>query len=386
MLPVAPPPAVPPKFTAPVVVTHAAQATWGPPALAIDEHGRRLVAWVAHGRIVVRGRAISGRGASPPSLALAPDGSAAALWSRELKRGRKLLELAIAPPGGRFGRPRRLADVHGTIDARVFAAGGRFVTFWRSHGIHYAVGSGPATKLADADIDSDPSAVAGPAGEIVAAWRAPFADDAKAMTATLPADATAFGPAQEVPNYPGGGGSSPPQAFAGPGGTALAFVPYGQPWKLQVSRPGEAPRTVASIRNNHSATVSVDGPRVALPQTGAVAAWAVMRAKFEEDVPVAGRVEAAVQGPDGSFSPPVRLTPGREFPESGISVAATRAAAVVFWQSGKRVRYVVRSGDRWTRARSLAGATSSDVAVAAAGDQLIAGWQSGTTVKIATLG
>jgi hypothetical protein len=386
MLPLAPPPAVPPPaFAAPVVVTRTAQATWGPPALAIDEQGRRLVAWVAHGRIVVRGRAISGRGASPPSLALAPDGSAAALWSRELKRGRKLLELAIAPPGGRFGRPRRLADVHGTIDARVFAAGGRFVTFWHSHGIHYAVGSGPATKLADADIDSDPSAAAGPAGEVVAAWRTPFADDAKAMTATLPAGAAAFGPAQELPNYPGGGGSSPPEAFAGPGGTALAFVPYGQPWKLQVIPAGGAPRTVASVKSNRSATVSVDGPRVALPQTGAVAAWAVTRTKFEDDVPVAGRVEAAVQQPDGSFSPPLRLTPGREFPESGISVAATRAAAVVLWQSGKRLRYVVRSGDRWARASSLPGATSSDVAVAAAGDHLIAGWQSGTTVKVATL-
>jgi len=127
MLPLAPPASVPPRpalvaqakpprFAAPTVVTRTATATWGPPALAIDERGRRLVAWVAHGRVVAGGRAISRRGAGPPSLALAPDGSAAALWSRELKRGRKLLELSIAPPGGRFGRPRRLADVHGTID------------------------------------------------------------------------------------------------------------------------------------------------------------------------------------------------------------------------------------------------------------------------------
>ncbi len=46
---------------------------------------------------------------------------------------------------------------------------------------------------------------------------------------------------------------------------------------------------------------------------------------------------------------------------------------------------VVRSGDRWTRASSLPGATSSDIAVAAAGDDLIAGRQLGTTVKVATL-
>src|SRR3954447_26730958 len=72
MLPLAPPPAAPPpRFAAPLVVTRSAQATSGPPALAINEQGRRLVAWIAHGRIVVRGRAISARGASVPSLALA---------------------------------------------------------------------------------------------------------------------------------------------------------------------------------------------------------------------------------------------------------------------------------------------------------------------------
>lgn len=398
MLPLAPPatepprpaPAIvaaarPPRFSAPIVITRAAMATRGPPALAVDEQGRRLVAWVAHGRIVVRGRAISGRGAGPPSLALAPDGSAAALWSRELKRGRKLLELSIAPPGGRFGRPRRLADVHGTIAASVFAAGGRFVSFWRSHGIQYAVGSGPATKLADADIDSDPRAVAGPSGEVVATWRTPFSGGVQAMTATLPPGAAAFGPPSEVPNFPDDGGTAAPLAFGGPGGTALSFVPSGRPWKLQVILAGGAQQTVASVRNNHAGTTSVDGPDIALPQTGAVAAWGVTRTEFEDDVPVAGRVDAAVWQPDGSFSPPVRLTPGHEFPESGISAAATRTAAFVFWQARKRLRYVVHSGDRWTRVRSFPGGSDNGLAVAAAGDHVIAGWQSGTTVKVATL-
>jgi hypothetical protein len=100
---------------------------------------------------------------------------------------------------------------------------------------------------------------------------------------------------------------------------------------------------------------------------------------------VAGRVDAAVRRPDGSFSPPVRLTPGREFPRSGISVAATRTAVVVLWRAGKRVRYVAYSGDRWSRATSLPGGIDSDIAIAAAGDHLIAGWQLGATVKVTTL-
>lgn len=391
MLPLAPPATEPPpRFSAPIVITRDAMATWGPPALAIDEQGRRLVAWVAHRRVVAlrstgRPRAISGRGAGVPSLALAPDGSAAALWTRELTRGRKVLELSIAPRGGRFGRPRRLADVHGTIDASVFAAGGRFVALWRDHAIRYAVGSGPVTKLADSDIDSNLSAAAGPSGELVATWRTPFSGGVQAMTATLPPGASAFGTPSEVPDFPDDGGTSAPLAFGGPGGTALSFVPSGRPWKLQVILAGGAPQTVASVRSNHAATTAVDGPDIALPQTGAVAAWAVTQTKFEGDVPVAGRVDAAVRQPDGSFAPPVRLTPGREFPKSGISVAATRAAAVVLWQAGKRLRYVVHSGDRWARVRSFARASDSDLAVAAAGDHAIAGWQSGTTVKIATL-
>jgi len=275
--------------------------------------------------------------------------------------------------------------VHGTIDARVVAAGGRFVAFWRDRAIRYAVGSGPVTKLADSDIDSSPSAAAGPSGEVVVTWRTPFSGGVQAMTATLPPDAGAFGAPSEVPSFPDDGGTRAPLAFGGPGGTALSFVPAGHPWRLQAIISGGAPRTVASVSNNRSGTVSLDGPHIALPQTGAVAAWALTKTKFEGDVPVAGRVDAAVQLPDGTFSGPVRLTPGREFPESGIAVAPTRTAAAVLWQSGKRVRYVVHSGDRWTRAASLPGATSSDIAVAAAGDHVIAGWQLGTTVKVATL-
>ena len=396
MLPLAPPASVPPRpalvaqakpprFAAPTVVTRTATATWGPPALAIDERGRRLVAWVAHGRVVVGGRAISKRGAGPPRLALAPDGSAAALWSRELRRGRKLLELSIAPPGGSFGRPRRLADVHGTIDASVFAAGGRFVALWRDHAIRYAVGSGPVTQLAESDIDSNLSAVAGPSGEVFATWRTPFSGGVQAMTATLPPGASAFGSPREVPDFPDDGGTSAPLAFGGPGGTALSFVPSGRPWRLQAILAGGAPQTVASVRNDHAGTTTVDGPDIALPQTGAVAVWGVTRTEFEGDVPVAGRVDAAVQQPDGSFSPPVRLTPGHEFPESGISVATTRTATVVVWQAKQRPRYVVHSGDRWTPVRSFPGRSDSDLAVAAAGDHVIAGWQTGTTVKIATL-
>jgi len=273
--------------------------------------------------------------------------------------------------------------VHGTIDgAGVFAAGGRFVTVWRDRAIRYAVGSGPVTTLADADIDSAPTAAAGPSGEVVATWRSPFDDGSHAVMSTLPAGADVFSTPAEV--EPGSREASP-AVSSGPGGVAIGYVPYGQPWKVQVTRPGSAPQTVATERNNASGTVSVAGPYVALPDTGAIAVWSLTRTKFEGDVPVAGRISAAVQQPGGSFARPVRITPAREFPTSGISVASTRTAAVVLWHSKRGLRYATYAGDRWSRARTLANGAGDEIVVAAAGDHLIAGWQTGTTVKIATL-
>jgi hypothetical protein len=139
------------------------------------------------------------------------------------------------------------------------------------------------------------------------------------------------------------------------------------------------PATVASVRDNAAGTVQVDGPDVALPQSGAVVVWAVSRtANQESEAPVAGRIDAAVQQPDGSFSAPVKLTPGREIPTWSLSVAATRSAAVALWATGpydrQRLRYAIRT-DAWTPATTLATGANRGVSVAAAGDHAIAaGW------------
>jgi hypothetical protein len=335
---------------------------------------------------------VSGRFAYEPSAALAPDGTAAVLWSRQLARGRRLLELSVAPPGGRFGRPRRLADVHANITAwRVFSAGGRFVTIWwqgvpgHDHAIRYAVGSGPIQTLAEVDGDGGISAAAGPSGEVVAAWTTAVLDGARAMSATLPAGTDRFGAPVELEPGAEGNGPETPQVFGGPGGVALGYIPYGLPWKVQVATPGSPPRVLAKVPNKGD-TTELDGPRVALPQTGAVAAWAVTKTAFEEsEEPVSGRVDAAVQQPDGSFSPPVRLTPAHEFPTAALTAGATRAAAVVLWGAKRSLRYVVHAGEKWTRAATLAPAPDSEITVAAAGDHLMAGWLDGRTIRVAEL-
>src|SRR5690349_11625265 len=117
--------APPPQFTPPQTVAHIAQADGSPPALAVDEAGRTLVAWSD-----IRGRVHVRRGATGPSqvvstkrhafdasLALASDGSAAVLWTRFGEHGRRTVEVAVAGPGGRFGRPQQLVSVVANVIA-----------------------------------------------------------------------------------------------------------------------------------------------------------------------------------------------------------------------------------------------------------------------------
>ncbi len=83
------------------------------------------------------------------------------------------------------------------------------------------------------------------------------------------------------------------------------------------------------------------------------------------------------------------MTPGREFPTWSLSVAATTSAAVVVWPTGRfdrqRLRYAVATGGAWTRPATLGTGANRGVSVAAAGDHMIAGWLSGSTIRVAEL-
>ena len=406
--------APPPQFTAPAVVAHVAIRDGSPPSVAVDEAGRTLVAWTDRGRVIVR-RGTSGsamtvsrrRFAGDPSVALGADGSAAVLWTRFGEHGKRTLEAAVAAPGGRFSRPQRLVSVTANVTAeQVLAAGGRFAAVWwqgvpgHDHAVRYAVSAGrrfgAVQTLAQVDGNGSVSAAAGPGGEVVASWLTSLSGDrnGQAAAAVLAPGADRFGPEQVVSadtaeSLPGS--SAWPQAFPGP---ALGYVVSGVlPWQLRVATRGPdgvfVPRTVTSVDNHRAGTISVDGPVVALPAAGAaVAAWSVTRvANGESEDPVAGRVEAAVQQPDGTFAAPVRLTPGKEFPTWSLAAAATRSAAVVVWPTGpydrQRLRYAV--GAPFGPARTLATGAVRGVNVASAGDHVVAGWLARGAIRIATL-
>ena len=94
-----------------------------------------------------------------------------------------------------------------------------------------------------------------------------------------------------------------------------------------------------------------------------------------------------MQQPDGTFSAPVRLTPGKEFPTWSLVAAATRSGAVVVWPTGpydrQRLRYAV--GAPFGPARTLATGAVRGVNVASAGDHVVAGWLARGAIRIATL-
>jgi hypothetical protein len=293
--------------------------------------------------------------------------------------------------------------------AQVLAAGPRFAAVWwqgipgHDHAVRYAVSSGARfgafQTLARVDGNGGASAAAGPGGEVVASWVTSVSKDVngQAAAAVLAPGAARFGPAQVVSadtaqSLPGS--FAYPSAFAGPGGVSLSYVVGGVlPWQLRVATRGPdgsfVGRTVTSVDQNEAGTRSVDGPVVAQPAGGAaVAAWSVTHVDNpESEETVGGRVDAAVQQPDGSFSAPTTLSSTREFPSWSVAAAATRSAAVVLWPTGlynrQKLRYAV--GVPFGPARTLATGAVRGVTVASAGDRVVAGWLARRTIRIAEL-
>ena len=247
-----------PVFAASAVVTRAAKADTGAPALAVNPQGQVLVAWRdAHDRVIVRAGAsgrtrVAGRtewgGAA--EAALRADGFAAVLYlHRPLRGGRRTLEVATARPGRAFSRPRTLVSVVANVGAyRVFAAGDRFVAVWsQARVVRYAVSDtaghfGPARTLARVDGEAQVSAAADASGTVLVAFRTPVLDGAETAYATLAPTEDRFG----APRVLAGTENSTPRAFGGPGGAAVGFQ---QGDAVSLVLAGAEPRPIATVRS-----------------------------------------------------------------------------------------------------------------------------------------
>jgi len=98
------------------------------PVVAVDDHGRALVAWERAGRIEIRTRSASGgwepvrvastaERATDPVVAVSPGGRGQVIW-RERRGGRREVLPLVGPDGRRFGQLRRKAGVRYVIAAR----------------------------------------------------------------------------------------------------------------------------------------------------------------------------------------------------------------------------------------------------------------------------
>jgi hypothetical protein len=417
------------RFAAPQGLTTAGSASSGPPGVAVDGKGRSLVAWLGDvgkhgGRIVARRgdshgrftapRTLSPQGAFQPTATLAPDGTAAVIWQRDLAHGRRHLELAVARRGHGFGHVQTLVSVQANLLTwKIVAAGGRLVAVWwqgvpgHGHQVRYAIAGadgrfGTARTIGATGIFGGASATADAAGDVIVTWTtgADGQTNAQTAAAALPAGATRFGAPQLVSADTAqtfqGSEAILAQLFSGPGGVAAGYGVEGVlPWRMQVATAGPggalgAPQTVGLVDNSSPGGGAYGGPAVALPAAGgAVAVWSQTQdASGENPAVVAGSVQAAGQRPDGMFAAPAQVSTASEVPEGNVGAVAAGATSIALWGdhylTHQTLRYATNlAGVGFTAPATLAKGVDRGFATAASGDHAIAGWAAGHRVYVA---
>jgi len=328
-------------------------------------------------------------------VAVGADGRAVAAWvARGREASRDQLRVATAPHGRRFGPARtvsRAAFRQGFVpEIKVMGAvagpGRRDVVSWalgrsptgslraavRTRGGRFGA---PQTLGSIAVGFASPSAlVLAPSGTVVAAWIRPAARNAAAAT-TLPAGRRRFGATRLISRADAAGHV---QAVAGPGGAAVSWSDdrrtSGPPIRLRLARLRRdgtlaTPATIAEV-DTAGGALEVDGPQVAFPLAGPVAAWQVFR-----DISEAGdgrinstRIDAADSREAGFLAPLSLSTAGA--PTRAPVVGALTDRALVAWPERVapdrwRLRLAVRRSGRAWRPPLTVADTNAAIAIAA---------------------
>jgi hypothetical protein len=392
-----------------------------PPSVAVNASGRTAVAWVEFGkqgsRVHVRRGRITGKLGPAQTLsrtrtrpvyevnaAIGADGTTTAIWLAGGVRGNRLLQVALARPGRRFGKAQTLVRVRANIGAGSVTVGptGQVLAVWAQgvpetggHEVRYALSRrneafGRPRSLAPTSLSSTVSVAAGADGAVFVTWATPIGQrNQQAAVAVLPAGATELGPPQAVSGLVGveatpNAEAEAPTLFAGGGRVALSYGVGGvQPNLLQVASATldghfGSPRTAGSVDVSNGA---YKGPFVALPAAApTVAVWSVSRVDNpESERLIASDVEAAAQRPDGSFESATRLsTPGALGQAPAAAEAGNTALAV--WGEGPYSRLRLRYSSRtpsgpFTPAAALAhGFSYREPVLASAGRYAAAAW------------
>jgi hypothetical protein len=342
-------------------------------------------------------------------VAVGANGSAVAAWvARGRAAGRDDLRVAIAPPGRRFGRARTLsrAGFRQGFTPRIellgviVGADGRVVVSWTlrpsdrspTASLRAAVRMpggrfGAPQSLGPFSVVFSSRATAAlalaPSGTVVAAWRP--GERPTAAAATLPAGRRRFGATRTISRDDA---ADHVQAVAGPGGAAVSWSDdrrmIGSPIRLRLARLRRdgtlrAPATIAAV-DTAGGALEVDGPQVAFPLAGPVAAWQVFRDISEggDGARDSTRIDATGAGDGGSLAPLTLSTTGAL--TSGPVVGALTDRTLVAWSERVaparwQLRLAVRrSGGAWQAARTFADADGI-IAVAAGRRSALLLWQ-----------
>ena len=349
-------------------------------------------------------------GGDLPTVAVGGQGIRAVAWQERTNGGAPRLRVAVARSVEAFGRPETLASVPPTArpSGLAVSSDGRIVAVWQQGGeVRYALRAagerrfGAARRLARIGPLSGPTMAEDPGtGDVLVTWgTVPGERNQQAAVATLPRGATTFAAPWIVSGRDAEeqqGAEAYPRVFTGPGGAVVGYGVGGQQPNLlrsasRVPGGGFAPsRTIAGV-DVSSGEVGYVGPVLALPADGAtVAAWTVTGTQGPEDPrPTGADTFVATAAPGAHFGELRRLTSGGAL-RFGPAAVSTDQATFVAWAErtdrGRRVRYAVRpDGGPLGAPRALSShRADGDVVLAAAGRRVLATWQEGDQLRLAS--
>jgi hypothetical protein len=404
-------------FAALAATTPATAATISPthvrfPQVAVNSHGRTVVAWerLSHGAFSVEARIgdgverlgrtvrLAAKGYAP-RVAVGSDGTVAVQWTQPGPGRDVRILVAIARPGHGLAAPQTVEQRKGLVAPVGVAVqpNGRVVAIWRRSARRIAVAlARPGhrfdtgkTLAAIGPLDGGALTIDPRDGTVVVPYGTPLGTtpsvNQQAAVVTLSPTAAAFSsPIVLSATGPGSGAfnEARPVAVSGPGGAAVAYTVSADPGSLSIARRDAdgswrtrelietAPAVEDVFAEGLQATIAADG--------SAVAAWSVVQeASNGLGGNLGSQTVASIAGRAAGFGAPISLTPaGAKFGFPSITAAGDE----VFVASAEEHGRVLLS----TRA---AGATSfgapvritsegdGDALLAAAGRHVVLAYQ-----------
>jgi len=335
----------------------------------------------------------AGENASRPRIAIAPDGATTVVWIR-YNGVNYVVQAATRPPGGSFGAVVELSAAGAVPQVAIAPDGATTVVWIRYNGVNNVVQAvtrppggtfGAAVDLSAAGGSADqPQIAIAPDGTATAVWYRSDGSNNIIQAATRPPGGS-FGAATDVSAV--GQDTSDPQIVVTPDGTATAvWSRYDAVNYIYINQAATRPPggSFGAAVDLSAAGQDARLPQIAVAPDGtATAVWA--RSDGADYI-----IEAATRQPGGSFAAAIGLSAaGQTAYDPQIAIAADGTATTV-WSRSNGTKNVIQSAStgqpsillQVDRAGSGAGAVSSSPAGISCGADCAEVYPSFTTVTL----